>query len=264
MQREWDVVVVGAGPAAGLGAAAVIGKAGLSCLCLDRLGPGGMLINLGPIHHAPDLPSDTTGPDLLAQLVDRAMAAGAELAVAEVLRLEGRGPWTVETDDGTRRARAVIVATGLTAGQEAADLAAMAARVTVVCGDATPADTRAVEGLDNVEVTTGRLVALEQNDEGLQAVTVQSGGSRHTREAGAVFVYTGRTPVVSFVRTLLDLDASGHIMVDGKLCAGAPSLFAAGDVRAGASQRVADAMADGERAGRAAADLLQAAEGSKA
>jgi thioredoxin reductase (NADPH) len=301
--QHWDVVVVGGGPA-GLASAAVVGEAGLSCLCLDRLGPGGMLMNLGPIHHAPGLPPDTTGPDLLAQMVDRAMAGGAELTVAEVLRLEGGGPWTLETDDGAHRASAVILATGLTAGllgvdgeatlegrglshcaacdgplyagrsvvvagadewalQETADLAAVAAHVTLVRGDPARPDVGVLAGLDNVDVIDGRIVALEGDGEGLQAVTIQAGDARRRLDAAAVFVYTGRTPVVSFARTLLDLDGSGHIMVDDSLRTRASSLFAAGDVRTSSSQRVVDAIADGERAGRAAVDVLRAAVGSK-
>jgi thioredoxin reductase (NADPH) len=282
-----------------------VGKAGLSCLCLDRMGPGGMLMNLGAIHHAPALPPDTSGPDLLGQLVDAAMAGGAELAVAEVQRLDGGGPWVVETDDGTYEARAVVVAAGLSAGllgldgeaalegrglshcaacdgplyagqdvvvagedpwafQEAVDLAAVASRVTLVGDGAVPAAADLLAGLDNVVTMRGRIVALEDGGEGLRAVTAEVEGAPRLIEAGAVFVYTGRTPVTSFARTLLDLDATGHIMVDDDLRTRVPGVFAAGDVRAGAAQRVVDATADGERAGRAAVDLLQAAGGSPA
>ncbi len=305
MPRQWDIVVIGAG-AAGLSAAVAVALEGLSCLCIDRMGPGGLLMNLGPVHEAPGLPEGTTGPDLVATLLDPAMAAGTELAVAEVRRLRQESGWIVETDDGDHLARAVIVATGLTPGvlgvdgeadfegrglshcaacdgplyagqhvvvagsdewatQEAIELAQIAAHVTLVRGEgmseASPAPEAALASLGNVAVAPGRIVALA-GDDGLQAVTVEHDGSRRTLAARAAFVYTSRIAAVSFARALLDLDGSGHIMVDEALRTRGPALFAAGDVRAGAAQRVTTAIADGERAGRAAAQLLKAQAGA--
>ena len=300
MQRHWDTVVMGAG-AAGLSAAGAVAREGLSCLCIDRLGPGGLLMNLGPIHDAPDLATGTTGPDLIAALLDPALAAGAELAMTEVRQLRQDAGWTVETDDGNHRARAVIIATGLAPGvldvdgeaafegrglshcavcdgplyagldvvvagadewaaQEAIELAQIVRHVTVIHGDAPPPRIETVASLANVAVMPGRIVALAGND-GLQSVTVEHDGNRRILEARAAFVYTRRIPAVSFARALLDLDGSGHIMVDESLRAHRPALFAAGDVRAGATQRVAAAIADGGRAGRAAALLLKAPAG---
>lgn len=115
MAKCWDVVVIGAG-AAGLTAAQVVGAAGRSCLCIDRLGPGGELINLGRLHDCPDLRPGITGADLVAELMDAATDAGVELAVGEVRALRRAEHWTVATDDETHEARAVILATGLTQG----------------------------------------------------------------------------------------------------------------------------------------------------
>ena len=110
---DWDVVIIGGG-AAGLGAAAMAAGAGLSCLVLDRMGGGGELMNLGPLH---DLGEALTGPDLMARLLEEATTAGAELGVAEVIDLapEPAG-WRVATDDEAHTARAVILAIGLAPG----------------------------------------------------------------------------------------------------------------------------------------------------
>lgn len=302
MQRQWDIVVIGAGPA-GMSAAAAVAREGLTCLCIDRLGPGGLLINLGSIHEAPDLPAGTTGPDLVASLLDAAMTAGTELVVADVaaLRPDGDG-WIIATDDGEHRAKAVIIATGLTQGtlgvdgeaafegrglsfcaacdgplyagqdvvvagtdhwamQEAIELAQVAARVTLVHGGGPvfgePARIEAAAALRNIDMIEGRIVALA-GDDGVQSVTVAGDTSRGVLPARGVFVYTQRIPAVSFARGLLDLDGGGHIMVDDDLRQSGRSLFAAGDVRAQAVQRVAAAIADGERAGRAAVQGLKA------
>ena len=114
---SFDVIVVGAGPA-GLAAAAAVGEAGLRCLSLDAMGPGGQLMNLGRLHDCPDLPEGTTGPDLLGLLVERATAAGVEMGFGEVRRVAAiaDGRWRVETDDEAWAAGAVVVATGMTRG----------------------------------------------------------------------------------------------------------------------------------------------------
>lgn len=115
MAERCDIVIVGGG-VAGLTAAQAIASAGLACVCVERMGPGGVVMNLGTIEGCPDLPSETTGPDLAAQLLDQAMGAGATIAFAEVTSIRGGGPWVVETTDGTHEAKAVILATGLTEG----------------------------------------------------------------------------------------------------------------------------------------------------
>src|SRR3954469_642767 len=53
-----DVIIVGAGPA-GLIAATEAARAGLKCLALDKLAPGGLLINLGELHDFDEIFSGT-------------------------------------------------------------------------------------------------------------------------------------------------------------------------------------------------------------
>lgn len=124
-----DVIVIGAGPA-GLTAAAGTAQAGLKTLCLDKLAPGGALINLGELHDVEhggdgqggdDQGSDGhegDGPQIAAQLTDAATDAGVELGFGEVVTLTADGgAWTVETAEGDRHtARAVVIATGLNKG----------------------------------------------------------------------------------------------------------------------------------------------------
>ena len=80
MSRAWDVVVIGAG-VAGLTAARAVAGAGRSCVVIDRMGPGGVLINLTAIHDYAEVAPETNGADFAAGLLDVAMAAGVELAI---------------------------------------------------------------------------------------------------------------------------------------------------------------------------------------
>ena len=76
--------------------------------CLDKLAPGGQLINLGDLHELDEI---ITGPDLSARLTDDATVAGVELGFGEVIGLSGNGPWTVETSDAENHvAQAVVIA----------------------------------------------------------------------------------------------------------------------------------------------------------
>jgi len=284
---SYDVIVVGAGPA-GLSAATGAARAGLKALCLDKLAPGGALINLAELH---DVKGHADGPQIASQLTDEATEAGVELGFGEVVKLTGPGPWTVETADGEQHTgRAVVIATGLSKGtlglpeeseydgrglshcascdgplyagrpvvvagtegwapREAAELQVVAGDVTVI-GKATTSLPDGVHHLD------GRIVALEGSD-GLQSVVVESGGTRKSIPASAVFVYVGQSPAAEFLAETLARDATGHIVVDEGGRTSAATAFAVGDVRAGARHYLADAIADGQRAGQAIVTALK-------
>jgi thioredoxin reductase (NADPH) len=283
---SFDVVVVGAGPA-GLAAATEVARAGLKALCLDKLAPGGALINLTALH---DYKEGADGPQVASQLTDDATAAGVEIGFGEVVRLSGGGPWTVETAEGEHHTgRAVVIATGLGKGRlglpgedhyegrglshcascdgplyaglpvivagsagwaphEARELQAFASEVTVI-------DTVVAKLPDGVRHLDGRIVALAGSD-GLQSVVVESGGGRKTVPTSAVFVYVGQSPAAEFAPDSLARDATGHIVVDEEGRTSAATAFAAGDVRAGARHYLADAIADGQRAAQAVVAAL--------
>lgn len=295
MSISFDVIVVGAGPA-GLTTATGAARAGLKALCLDKLAPGGALINLAELHDVPSSDwGDADGPQIASKLTDEATEAGVELGFGEVVKLTGSGaglgPWTVETADGERHTgRAVVIATGLSKGTlglpEEAEYDGRglshcascdgplyagrpvvvagtegwapreAAELQVVAGDVTVIGKPAASLPDGVHHLDGRIVALEGSD-GLQSVIVESGGTRKTIPASAVFVYVGQSPAAEFLPETLARDATGHIVVDDGCRTSAATAFAVGDVRAGARHYLADAIADGKRAGQAIVTALK-------
>lgn len=271
-----DLIVVGAGPA-GLAAATAAARAGLKCLCLDKLAPGGVLINLTILH---DYAPGGSGADLASRLTDAATEAGVELGFGEVTALSHDGPWTVETADGDRHvARAVLLATGLDKGRlglpneadyegrglshcASCDGPLYAGQPVVVAGKDrwAAAEAHELEAMvGQVTVVDGlseRIVGLDGAN-GLDWVVVEADGVKRSIPAKAVFVYLDQMPAAEFVPDLLARDATGHIVVDEAGRCSAPLAFAAGDVRAGARTILAEAIADGERAASAAIAALK-------
>ena len=283
----YDVIVIGAGPA-GLTAATGAAHAGLKVLCLDKLAPGGALINLGELH---DFGEASTGPDVASRLTDEATAAGVELGFGEVSAVTGTGPFAVETTDGeAHSARAVVTATGLNKGKlglpneeeyegrglshcahcdaplvagepvivagaggwarlEAEELLRVTSQVTVI--DAQPG-----EAFAGVKRLVGRIVGLEGGN-GLESVVVETAGQRNSIPTSAVFVYVGQSPAAEFLPDSLARDATGHIVVDAEGRTAMPAAFAAGDVRSGARYHLADAIADGQRAAQSVVSALK-------
>jgi thioredoxin reductase (NADPH) len=273
----YDVIIIGAGPA-GLTAATEAARAGLKAYCLDKLAPGGVLINLGELH---DFDEIWSGPDMASRLTDDATVAGVEIGFGEVTALSGPGPWTVETAEGEKHtAHAVVLATGLNKGRlgvpnedayegrgishcahcdaplyaglpvivagsggwadhEAKELVGVASEITMV-------DTAPGADLADINHLQGRIVGLA-GDDGLQTVTVESAGQRKEVPASAVFVYLDQRPAAECLPASVARDAAGHVVVDAEGRTSIPTLFAAGDVRAGARYYLADAIADGQR-----------------
>lgn len=290
----WDLAVVGAG-IAGLTAATTAAEHGLRVVALDRLAPGGQLINLGEVTGYPGLPASTSGPDLAGTLLENAMAAGVEIAYTEVTGLAGGPPVTVSTLDEPVTAASVVVATGLSPGrldvpgadawagrglsecascdgplfagqrvavvgddgwaaQEAVELAAVAGHVTVlVPGEPRWSPLRASAlAAAGVDVRASAVVTGLDGGQTLTGVRLADGSAV---EATGVFVQVGRSPRSGFADGTLRREPDGRLAAD----TGLPGVFGAGVVRAGTTDHLIAAAADGLAAGLAAVAHLAGA-----
>jgi len=114
----WDVLLIGAGPAA-LSAALFTRMRRMSTLLLDTAVAGGQLASLYPKKPVHDYPSYTyvMGEDLGKNFVDQAKHMGAEIHEREhvtmIARDEEQNLIRVTSTKATYEARAVIVATGV-------------------------------------------------------------------------------------------------------------------------------------------------------
>ena len=112
VDKEYDIAVVGAGPA-GLTAALYAGRSKVRSVVIEAKGPGGQLLNTELIEDYPGFKS-ILGVDLAMQMTDQATHFGTDLVSAGVqrIRVEPDGMKVVETDQGEYRAPAVIVTAG--------------------------------------------------------------------------------------------------------------------------------------------------------
>lgn len=126
MTAEYDLVVVGSGPA-GLATGITAGRQGLAAVVFEAESVGGELVNRHNIENLPGWP-DMSGPELRSTLVDQLGAVGGQVRLAAVddVRRGDSGASSdedvqersdvsglaVDTAEGTYRARTVVVAAG--------------------------------------------------------------------------------------------------------------------------------------------------------
>lgn len=108
MERQFDLVIIGGGPA-GLSAAIYASRAGLSVAVIESWAPGGKLVKTSHIENYPGI-SSIEGPTLAMNMMEHALGLGAEYVPAEVISIEGKK--VLCNDDDTYVGKALIIATG--------------------------------------------------------------------------------------------------------------------------------------------------------
>ncbi len=111
MANEYDIVIIGAGPA-GLAAGVYAARARRSTVIIERNVTGGQIALTSDIENYPGIDS-INGFDLGIAMQQQAEKYGAEMVYAEVTGIEPEeGGQLVQTDDGDYLAKALIITAG--------------------------------------------------------------------------------------------------------------------------------------------------------
>lgn len=294
----YDMVIIGAGPA-GI-SAAVYGKSrGKKVLVLEKNQVGGLIGTVSTVTHYTAIRQGETGHTFAERMKEQALGAGVEIRYEEVIetRLAGERKKVV-TDKGNYESRTLILANGGSgrmlnipgeslkgmrlnapkdglkykgknvyviggadgAVKEALYLAAIAAKVTIVCVENELACIQEfkekVDTCDNIEIMPHASLTAVYGKEAVEELefTDNTTGVKQTvkdAECG-VFVYAGTVPNTQMYGELKLED--GYIPVDDSMQTEISGVFAAGDICVKKVRQVATAVADGAIAGiRAAA-----------
>jgi thioredoxin reductase (NADPH) len=298
-QQTYDVVMIGAGPAA-LAAAIYTTREDIGTVLYEKGVIGGLAAVTDWVDNYPGFPKGISGLDLAQGLSDQAERFGADIRLGEVLKIEDEGALKkLATTDGEIYAKAVLIATGSdykklgipgenefygrgvhycatcdgafyrdkrlvvvgggnSAVQEAIFLTRFATHIDLlVRGDKMRASDILQEELkkhaDKITVhfntTTDEIIA---NNDG-KVVSVKGTDKVHNKSVqfatDGVFVFIGLLPNTGFLKgTAVKLDEIGMIVTNNQLETSVKGVFAAGDVRSGATMQVASAVGEGATA----------------
>lgn len=214
---------------------------------------------------------ETTSGDMYAKAV--LIATGSDyrkIGVPGEIELYGRGVHYCATCDGAfyRDKRLVVVGGGNSAVQEAIFLTRftthidLLVRSTIKASDVLQQDLRKLvdEGQITVHLNTSTDEILPDADgKFVTAVKVTKDGEPTTIETDGVFVFVGLDPNSAFLKpTTVRLDEIGFVITDQHMMTTMPGVFAAGDIRSGATMQIASAAGEGATAALKMREYLEA------
>ena len=109
-----DIIIIGGGPA-GLTAGLYTARARLNVVLLERLAPGGQVLNTDWVENYPGFPDGISGFELVERMKTQAEKFDLPIQLEEVMGLEfSPEKKIVVTNKGQLEAKALIIATGAT------------------------------------------------------------------------------------------------------------------------------------------------------
>ena len=168
-----------------------------------------------------------------------------------------RGVHYCATCDGAfyRDKKIAVVGGGNSAVQETLFLTRYASHIDLLVRSSLKASDVLIKELDelvksgkvtiHLKTTTDEIIGV---DKSVTEVKVTTDGQPKTIKIDGVFVFVGLMPNSQFVKDWLDLDEIGFINTDPELHTSIRGVFAAGDVRSGATMQIASAAGEGATA----------------
>lgn len=112
MNTEYELIIIGGGPA-GLTAGIYASRARLHTLLIERGIMGGLITNADLVENYPGFPQGISGIELGQLMYEQAIKYGLETIMSEVISVQlGEALKTIHTDQGSFKAKAVIIAGG--------------------------------------------------------------------------------------------------------------------------------------------------------
>lgn len=213
---------------------------------------------------------ETTGGDLLAKAV--LIATGSDykkIGVPGEMEFYARGVHYCATCDGAfyRDKQLVVVGGGNSAVQESIFLTKFASHIDILVRSKIKASDVLEDEL-NEYVKQGKITVhlgtttdeIIGKDNFVTGVTGTQNGKKVKFETDGVFVFVGLMPNTNFVKEVITLDKIGFIITDDNLHTNMPGVFAAGDVRSGATLQIASAVGEGATAALKIREYLEGHE----
>jgi thioredoxin reductase (NADPH) len=184
------------------------------------------------------------------------IAGGSErqkLGVPGEAEYTGKGVSYCATCDGPffRDKAVVVVGGGNAAITEAIELTKFAAKVTVIHRRNELRATKIVQekafAEKKIDFLWDSVVESISGNTFVGKIKVRNVKTNQTSELAVdgVFVNVGSQPSTGYLKGILELDAVGAIVVNGKMETSQPGVFAAGDIRSGSIRQVIGAAGDG-------------------
>jgi thioredoxin reductase (NADPH) len=292
---KYDVAIIGGGPA-GLSAAIYAARGGLKTVVFEKGLIGGQIVLTMEVENYPGFETVLSGYDLVEKMQKQAERFQAEFRSEDVkaIALEGCCK-IIETDEGTYRAKSVILTTGahprkLNVPGEArftgrgvsycatCDGALYRDKVVAVIGGGDSAveeavfltkfrdELRAVKivqerALKNpkIEVVWDSVVQKIEGDKAVGSITLynKKKDKETVLSVDGIFIYVGIIPNNELVESRIELDEQGFILTDETMHTNVPGIYAAGDIIHKVLRQVVTAAADGAIAAFSAEKWIQ-------
>ena len=214
---------------------------------------------------------ETTSGDMLAKAV--LIATGSDykkIGVPGEVEYYGRGVHYCASCDGAfyRDKRLAVVGGGNSAVQEAIFLTRFTTHIDLLvrsklrASDVLKQDLQKLvdEGKINVHLST-TTDEITGKDKFVTGVKVTTDGKPVELEVDGVFIFVGLDPNSQFLKsTPVEIDEVGFVVTDQNLMTNMPGVFAAGDIRSGATMQIASAAGEGATAALKIREYLEGRE----
>lgn len=155
---------------------------------------------------------------------------------------------------------AVVIGGGNSAIEEAAYLATVASKVTVIVRNKTRAEQKLIDELlakGNTEILLGvKPIEIKGNGK-VESIVVDNNGKIEEIPCSSIYPYIGQTAMTNFAEDLDITNEQGYIPTDEYMETRVKGIYAIGDVREKPIRQIATAVADGAVAGKILANRVE-------